>query len=154
MATVIIEGTGTLDGEFEFDFARRRTARELYHYKQVAKHGWDDLDDAIREGSLPLVVAGIATLALVRAGKVHKTQALHIGEFLLDLGDDDTAEATVRLILDPPKTEEAEAVPPETAPTPNDKNESPGAGNDEQRTPGSDSAEPSAATQETTLTDS
>lgn len=99
MATIRIEGVDpTLDGEYEFDFRRRRTARELWIYKQVARHGWDEMAAFEREGNEPLIVAGLATLALIRAGKIEKAQALHFGERIFDLGENDD-DGTIKLIL-------------------------------------------------------
>lgn len=99
MATIVIEGVDpALNGEYEFDFRRRRTARELWIYKQVARHGWDEMGAAEREGNEPLIVAGLATLALIRAGKIEKAQALHFGERIFDLGENDD-DGMIRLIV-------------------------------------------------------
>jgi len=148
MSTIKIEGTGVWDGDYEFDFAARRTARELYHFKQIAKVGWDEIEETIREGSGPLVVTAIAVLALVRAGKVAKEQAIHVGDGLLDL-----AEGEIKLIIDEAAEEPAEEVdtelPPDEAAPAADSNEK-----DEKPSPETSSAPISAEPLETTLTGS
>lgn len=148
VASIVITGVDALDGEYPFDFDRRMTARELYFYREVAKHGWDERGQAIDDGSGALVVLGITVLALVRAGKILKAQALAVGEMLLDLGEDDTVDASIRYVA--PGAVVA-ARPPDGEPEPSGATETP-TGEDE--TSSTDSERPSETTLEPTPTPS
>lgn len=83
MLEVTITGVAPFDGVYTLDPDRSFNGRELHLIKQVAGVRLGELQDALFAGDYDLIIA-LATITLIREGRVEKTLAARTAELLLD----------------------------------------------------------------------
>lgn len=118
MRTIVISGAPPYDGRYEFDQARKFTAREWGWIKRLSGYLPDELDVAMRDAEFSVVVA---LIALHRAGKISTGEVPQLFERFADAPDLELTAET-----DEPVDEELESPDPTSPPSSSARPESSG----------------------------
>jgi hypothetical protein len=111
MADRIVLNTPRYKGEYDFDLEEQPlTALEWRWVKKISGYLPMTLSDGFRGGDPDLFVA-FAVIALVRAGRVHRDEALTVADTIADLPFDGTA---ITLLAEEVDAEDPPVVPAET----------------------------------------
>ena len=113
---VIVEGVKPWDGEYLLDVRRAFTTKDWNIIKRVSGYLPYTIDDGLRGGDPELYVA-LAVIAMVRAQKVDREDALRVADQLAEAPFD---RATIRMVF--PKVED-DAGPPDLTSAPDEPSE-------------------------------
>ncbi len=111
MLEITISDIGPVfDGVFVVDLAQQLNGRELHLIKKTAGVRFGELDEALGAGDYDVILA-FATIALVRAGKVEKGNALQAFEIL---NEAETGKIIANFTADEEEVEDSPPAPSET----------------------------------------